>query len=132
MHADEEIQPVWQEFASQGWLGIHVPERWGGQGFGLLELAVVLEEAGWSLFPGPLLPTVLSSAVIAEAGTGAQSGALLPGLIDGSVTAAIYLGSSHLDVMGDSGDGAIRVSGHAATGARRGDGLGGTGSRSPG
>ena len=109
--ADEEIQPVWQEFASQGWLGIHVPERWGGQGFGLLELAVVLEEAGWSLFPGPLLPTVLSSAVIAEAGTSAQSGALLPGLIDGSVTAAIYLGSSHLDVMGDSGDGATRVSG---------------------
>jgi alkylation response protein AidB-like acyl-CoA dehydrogenase len=54
---------------------------------------------------------VVASAVIAEAGTPAQSGALLPGLVDGSVTAAIHLGPSHLDVVGDGKDGGIRVSG---------------------
>src|ERR1700732_2732315 len=53
---EEELQPVWKEFAAQGWLGIHIPERWGGQGYGLFELAVVLEQAGRSLLPGPLLP----------------------------------------------------------------------------
>jgi alkylation response protein AidB-like acyl-CoA dehydrogenase len=108
---EEELQSVWRDFASQGWLGIHVPERWGGQGFGLLELAVVLEETGWSLLPGPLLPTVVASSVIAETGTDAQCGALLPGLVDGSVTAAVYLGPSHLNVLGRIDDGAIRVSG---------------------
>ena len=35
-------RPVWSDLAEQGWLGIHVPERLGGQGFGILELAVVL------------------------------------------------------------------------------------------
>ena len=108
---DEELQPVWKEFASQGWLGIHIPERWGGQGYGLLELAVILEETGWSLLPGPLLPTAVVSAVVAEAGTPEQAGELLPGLIDGSVPAAIHLGSTHLEIVGRSEDGTIEVSG---------------------
>ena len=58
---------MWKEMAAQGWLGIHLPEEFGGQGFGLFELAVLLEETGWSLVPGPLLPTVAASAVVAEA-----------------------------------------------------------------
>jgi alkylation response protein AidB-like acyl-CoA dehydrogenase len=108
---EEELQSVWPEFAAQGWLGIHVPERWGGQGFGLLELAVVLEETGRSLLPGPLLPTVVASSVIAEAGTDGQCSALLPGLVDGSVTAAVSLGPAHLHVLDRIEGGAIRVSG---------------------
>ncbi len=66
--ADEELQPVWKELAAQGWLGIHVPEEYGGQGFGLAELAVVLEQAGRSLVPGPLVPTVLAAAAVVECG----------------------------------------------------------------
>ena len=66
---EEELQPVWKEFAAQGWLGLHIPERWGGQGYGLFELAVVLEQSGRFLFPGPLLPTVTLSAASAEAVT---------------------------------------------------------------
>ncbi|MGA7417072.1 MAG: acyl-CoA dehydrogenase family protein, partial [Acidimicrobiales bacterium] len=80
----EELQPVWRDLAAQGWLGIHVPERWGGGGYGLLELAVILEETGSSLVPGPLLPTVVASAAVAESGTDLQAGELLPGLVDGS------------------------------------------------
>ncbi len=57
LDADEEkLLPVWGAMADQGWLGIHLPEDLGGQGFGLFELAVLLEETGWSVFPGPLLP----------------------------------------------------------------------------
>ena len=37
---------MWKEMAAQGWLGIHLPEEFGGQGFGLFELAVLLEETG--------------------------------------------------------------------------------------
>ena len=56
---------MWDELAGQGWLGIHLPEELGGQGFGLFELAVLLEETAWSAFPGPLLPTVATSALLA-------------------------------------------------------------------
>jgi 3-oxochol-4-en-24-oyl-CoA dehydrogenase len=106
----EEVQPVWKELAAQGWLGIHLPEEFGGQGFGLFELAVLLEETGWSVVPGPLLPTVVSSTLIAEASPGDPAG-LLPGLIDGSVTSALYLGPNRLDVVGEGPDGQLTVSG---------------------
>ncbi len=108
---EEELQPVWKEFASQGWLGIHIPEQWGGQGYGLLELAVILEETGWSLLPGPFLPTALASALVAEAGTPDQAAALVPGLVDGSVTAAVHLGSTGFDIARGDDDGTIELTG---------------------
>ncbi|HWD50898.1 MAG TPA: acyl-CoA dehydrogenase [Acidimicrobiales bacterium] len=108
---DEALQPVWKEFAAQGWLGIHIPERWGGQGYGLLELAVILEETGWSLLPGPLFPTVLASALVAEAGTRDQAAALLPGLVDGSLPAAVHLGESRLGIVRRRDDGTVELSG---------------------
>src|SRR5580698_2632357 len=47
-----------------GLLGLHLPEESGGQGYGLGELAVALEELGDALVPGGFLPTVLASAVL--------------------------------------------------------------------
>jgi alkylation response protein AidB-like acyl-CoA dehydrogenase len=92
----EELPAVWEKMASQGWLGLHVPETEGGQGFTLAELAVVLEELGHALLPGPLLPTVLVSAVLARRPSeGVRP--LLAGLSDGSITAAVALGAEPLD-----------------------------------
>src|SRR5580704_19167891 len=54
--------------ADQGLLGLHVPEADGGQGFGLSELAVAVEELGRALMPGGFLPTVLASAVLRAGG----------------------------------------------------------------
>ena len=91
----EELPAVWEKMASQGWLGLHVPETEGGQGFTLAELAVVLEELGHALLPGPLLPTVLVSAVLARRPSeGVRP--LLAGLSDGSITAAVALGAEPL------------------------------------
>ena len=90
-----EPPPVWEKMAAQGWLGLHVPEREGGQGFSLAELAVVLEELGHALLPGPLLPTVVVSAVLARH-PGGGVGPLLAGLADGSITAAVALGAEPL------------------------------------
>jgi len=62
----------WQELASLGWLGLHVPEQYGGSGYGLEELAVVAEQMGRVLAPGPFAPTTIASAVLvaaADAGT---------------------------------------------------------------
>ncbi|MBV8463814.1 MAG: acyl-CoA/acyl-ACP dehydrogenase, partial [Acidimicrobiales bacterium] len=90
--APAELPPVWEKMAAQGWLGLHVPEAAGGQGFTLAELAVVLEELGRALLPGPLLSTVVVSAVLARH-RGAAVDQLLAGLADGSVTAAVALGA---------------------------------------
>jgi alkylation response protein AidB-like acyl-CoA dehydrogenase len=82
--------------AAQGWLGLHVAEADGGQGYSISELAVVLEELGYALFPGPVLPTVLAAAVLSLHGTPAQRAALLPGLADGTTPAAVALGAGTL------------------------------------
>src|SRR6201997_1032655 len=63
---------LWQEMVSTGWLALHVDERFGGQGYGLPELTIVLEQLGRAAMGGPCLPTVVVSAVIAEAGTDLQ------------------------------------------------------------
>ncbi|HET6963508.1 MAG TPA: acyl-CoA dehydrogenase [Acidimicrobiales bacterium] len=89
--ASEERQAFWPELASLGWLGLHIPEEYGGSGFGIPELAVVVEHMGRSACPGPFVPTVLASAVIAVAGSDELKSGLLPGLADGSKSAAVGL-----------------------------------------
>src|SRR4051812_21384518 len=80
---EKEARPGhWQALADQGLLGLHVPERHGGQGFSLVELAVAVEEMGRAASPGPYVASVLASAVLVTAGAGE---ALLPALADGSV-----------------------------------------------
>jgi len=88
---DEALPASWKEIAALGWLGLAVPEEYGGEGAGVAELAVVLEELGRVVAPGPFLPTVLASAILAEAGTDELKGALLPGLADGSTIGAVGL-----------------------------------------
>jgi alkylation response protein AidB-like acyl-CoA dehydrogenase len=92
----EELPAAWEKMAAQGWLGLHLREDQGGQGFTLSELAVVLEELGHALFPGPLLPTVLVSAALARVPRGPASvpPEWLTGLADGSITAAVALGAT--------------------------------------
>ncbi|RFU43617.1 acyl-CoA dehydrogenase [Actinomadura logoneensis] len=86
----ERRPAFWDALAAQGLLGLHLAEAHGGQGGGPLEQAVVLEELGRALAPGPHLPTVLASAII-EAGGGKPAAALLPDLANGSRTAAVAL-----------------------------------------
>ena len=92
--SSSELPPVWEKMAAQGWLGLHVAEEDGGQGFTLAEVAVVLEELGASLFPGPLLPSLLVSAALARHADSEVRRRLLPGLADGTSPAAVALGAS--------------------------------------
>ena len=91
-----DLPPVWEKMAAQGWLGLHLPEEHGGQGFTLAETAVVLEELGHALFPGPLLSTLLVSATLARHSDLAEVGPLLAGLADGTITGAVALGAEPL------------------------------------
>jgi alkylation response protein AidB-like acyl-CoA dehydrogenase len=85
------LPPFWAELADLGWLGLHLPEQYGGSGYGLEELAVVAEQLGRALAPGPLVPTTIASAVLAAVADDETKKDLLPGLADGSVIGAIAL-----------------------------------------
>ncbi|MEE4546018.1 acyl-CoA dehydrogenase family protein [Streptomyces sp. V4-01] len=85
-HTDE----LWQEAGRLGYLGVNLPEEYGGGGGGLAELALVLEELGAA--GCPLLLLIVSPAicgtVIARFGTEEQKQRWLPGLADGSLRMA--------------------------------------------
>lgn len=57
--------PYWKGAADQGLPGVHLAEGVGGQGFGILELAIVLAEFGYGAVPGPFVPSAIASALIA-------------------------------------------------------------------
>ncbi|WP_027944639.1 acyl-CoA dehydrogenase [Amycolatopsis taiwanensis] len=64
-HATGNRPEHWDALLRQGLHCVHLPEECGGGGAGILELAVVAEQLGKALLPGPFLPTVLTSAVVA-------------------------------------------------------------------
>jgi alkylation response protein AidB-like acyl-CoA dehydrogenase len=117
LESDDEPRPsYWSEMADLGWLGIHLPEAYGGSGAGLLELVVVLDELGRQIAPGPFLPTVLASAVIDQCGSDDQRQRLLPGLANGTITAALGLGTPALTLSGGilEGDAGFVLGGSSA------------------
>ena len=85
---------IWSAAAQLGWQGLAVAEEHGGSGFGLAELAVVLEAQGRELCPGPFLPSVAAAVVIDRCGTDSVRAQLLPGLSDGSTVGALGLAGS--------------------------------------
>jgi 3-oxochol-4-en-24-oyl-CoA dehydrogenase len=102
--------------AEQGLLGLHVPEEDGGQGYGLPELAVALEELGRALVPGAFLPTVFASAALIAGGA---TGKLLASLADGSKSAAVGLaagltGAREAGPAAETGNGALVIEGESS------------------
>lgn len=97
----------WQKLASAGVLGVAVPEEHGGLGFGLVELALVLEQVGRTVAPVPLLPSAgYGGLAVAAFGSDEQRHALLPGLADGSVILTAALGPASESVVA-SGEGRL-------------------------
>ena len=111
---------VWKQMAADlGLQGVNIPERYGGQGFGFLELGIVLEEMGRVLFCAPYFSSVcLAASAILNAGSERQKQALLPGIAAGETLATCALLEEHGDwdphavtlVARPDGD-AFRVSG---------------------
>ena len=70
---------TWRELNQQlGLTAVHIPEAYGGQGFGFVELGIVLEEMGRALLCAPYFSsTVLAATAIMNAGSEAQKRCLL-------------------------------------------------------
>ena len=120
---------LWKQLGELGWLGLTIPEKQGGAGLGWVDLVVVLEEMGATLFPSPFLATTIAAAAIREAGSDAQQARWLPSLADGSCIASLAFlePSDRWDVAGvalagraqGGGVGALRREGAGARRDRR-------------
>src|SRR5919198_3863612 len=97
---------LWRELCSLGWPGIAVAEEHGGQGLGVIELAVLLEALGYAVAAVPLLGSSLAALAIEQAGDGEQRARWLPGLASGELTGA--LGGID-DVIADAADADVIV-----------------------
>jgi alkylation response protein AidB-like acyl-CoA dehydrogenase len=83
---------LWKKIADLGWLGIAIPERYGGQGLKFFDLTLLLEEMGRALLPGPFFSsTVLGAMSILEAGSEAQKAQHLPRIAGGDLIATLAL-----------------------------------------
>ena len=75
---------LWKGLADQGFLGVAVPEEYGGLGAGYLELCVIAEEMGRAIAPVPFSSSVfLATEFLLVAGSDAQKAAWLPKLVAG-------------------------------------------------
>ncbi len=97
---------LWTRIAAQGWLGITVPEAYGGLGLGHVELAAIGEAIGGALAPVPFGSTVyLLAEAVMNSGTADQKAEILPRIVAGEVIgcAALFEGYGELpdspDVM---------------------------------
>ena len=83
---------LWSKIAGQGWTGITFDEAYGGAGLGLVELAVLMEEMGKALVPGPYLSTVLLAGnAISLAGSEEQKQNYLARICSGAARASLAL-----------------------------------------
>jgi 3-oxocholest-4-en-26-oyl-CoA dehydrogenase beta subunit len=70
---------LWKDMADLGWMGLMIPEPWGGSEMDFLHLAVLLREMGYFCLPGPFFSTVvIGGLALLEAGNEKQKEALLP------------------------------------------------------
>jgi alkylation response protein AidB-like acyl-CoA dehydrogenase len=94
---------MWKELAQLGWLGLPLPDEYGGAGLGLVETAIVVEEMGRVAYPGPYFATVvLAGSALAGAGDGAQKERWLTAIASGQARATLALQEEQLDWGSDA------------------------------
>ncbi|MFC2005737.1 acyl-CoA dehydrogenase family protein [Chloroflexota bacterium] len=82
---------IWKKMAELGWQGIAIPEEYGGTGMTFFDLALVIEEMGRNILPGPFFSTVMCALTILEAGTEEQKREILPKVAAGDVILTMAL-----------------------------------------
>lgn len=98
MAHDEKGYPpeLWRKMADLGWMGLVLPEKYGGSEASFVDLAILLEEMGRACLPGPFFSTVLLGAyTILDAGSEEQKQRLLPRLAKGDLVVTMALSEPH-------------------------------------
>jgi alkylation response protein AidB-like acyl-CoA dehydrogenase len=84
-----ESEALWKDMAQLGWLGLALPEAFGGSALGMVETAIVLEAMGRAALPSPYFPTVLAATALAEAAGPEQKRRWLAAVTAGAVRATV-------------------------------------------
>jgi len=84
-------EDAWKELCELGWPGIFVDEQYGGQGLGIVELIILMEELGYTLAPVPFLSNAAAGLMIQAAGSDEQKQRWLPGIASGEARGAAAL-----------------------------------------
>jgi alkylation response protein AidB-like acyl-CoA dehydrogenase len=108
----EHRPPFWSDLVGLGWLGLAVSVDQGGEGYGLPELIVVLEQLGRTVVPGPFLPAALTALAVDRFGGGGVRDRFASRLATGERVGAVAFCGGVLD--GGEDDGALVVSGELA------------------
>jgi alkylation response protein AidB-like acyl-CoA dehydrogenase len=82
---------AWKELCELGWAGIFIEEEHGGQGLGVVELIILMEELGYALAPVPFLSNAAAGLLIQAAGSDEQKQRWLPGIASGELRGAAGL-----------------------------------------
>ncbi len=86
-----ESEAMWKDMTQLGWLGLSLPEVFGGSGLGMVETAIVLEEMGRAAYSGSYFPTVLVATSLALGGSAEQQKRWLPAIATGSARGTVAL-----------------------------------------
>jgi len=110
---------LWAQAAELGWLGVGLPEAYGGLGLGPQGLDVLHRELGRRLAPGPFIPTLSAAQWLVDVGSEADKEAWLAAIAGGELTVAVptaILGSSRLDLRDGKLHGELTVLGSETAG----------------
>ncbi len=92
MDTDDAFDPqLWQQAGELGWLGLIVPEPYGGSGLGWVDLTVVLEETARGLCPLPIAAHALSVAAVRRCGSERNQSEWLPPMASGEALCTVGL-----------------------------------------
>ena len=91
--SEEGYSPeLWQKMAGLGWMGLPFPQEYGGEGGSFLDLAILLEEMGHNIVPGPYFSTiVLGGLAILATGSLTQKSEFLPRVCSGMLILTLAL-----------------------------------------
>ncbi len=89
--AESQAPEIWSQMAELGWMGLAIPETYGGADLSMIELAIVLEALGRSLAPVPFLPTMIAACALQEVGSESQRREWLPRIAAGETVATLAI-----------------------------------------
>lgn len=110
---DGHSPELWRKMAELGWTGLLLPEEYGGIGYSFVEMAVLMEEMGYNICPGPFISTtILGTLPLLMAGSEDQKRELLPKAAAGELILTMAVSES---------DGGFEASTLNLEAARKGD-----------
>ncbi len=112
---DPYASDTWERMSELGWMGLSIPERYGGSGLGPIELSIVIEELGRALAPVPFVPTQIAARAICEGGSGDQREKWLSAISGGDLIGTLAFDEPHAAL-----DLALDAASHAAPDAQVG------------